>query len=42
MQGALELLQEHSDEMSIEQRNRFINNLLLDAPVFNFRFFLTY
>jgi len=31
MQGALELLQEHSDEMSIEQRNRFINNLLADT-----------
>jgi signal transduction histidine kinase len=31
MQGALELLQEHNDEMSIEQRNRFINNLLADT-----------
>jgi signal transduction histidine kinase len=31
MQGALELLQEHSDGMSIEQRNRFISNLLADT-----------
>lgn len=31
MQGALELLQEHGDDMPIEQRNRFINNLLADT-----------
>ena len=31
MQGSLELLQEHSDEMSIEQRDRFINNLQEDT-----------
>lgn len=31
MQGSLELLQEHSDEMSIEQRDRFLNNLQEDT-----------
>ena len=31
MQGALELLQEHADDMSEEQRQRFINNLYDDT-----------
>lgn len=31
MQGTLELLQEHIDEMPVEQRQRFINNLQADT-----------
>ena len=31
MQGALELLQEHADDMPLEQRQRFINNLYDDT-----------
>ncbi len=31
MQGSLELLQEHGDEMALEQRTRFLNNLQDDT-----------